>query len=69
MGQSRISLAQDHVEKGRVIVARQRALIERLRVNRHDTRDAEELLARFEATLRIFTDDLDRLEQAAPGGA
>jgi predicted DNA-binding transcriptional regulator YafY len=58
-----IALAQSHVISGRQIVSRQRALIERLRAHGRDLADAEELMDRFEASLRIFEEDLARLER------
>ena len=57
-----IALAREHVVKGRAIVARQRALIEQIRARRSDPSQAEDLLVRFEASLRIFEEDLERLE-------
>ena len=67
-----IAIARDHVVKGRAIVARQRNLIAEIRAHRRDPALAEDLLVRFEASLRIFEQDLERLEadwpEAAPGG-
>ena len=62
MAKDQIALAREHVTKGRAIVARQRALIEQIRTQRRDPALAEDLLVRFEASLRIFEEDLGRLE-------
>ena len=59
---SHLTLARTHVQKGREIVARQRDLIARMRALRADPARAEDLLGQFERTLRIFEDDLARLE-------
>ena len=59
---ARIALAREHVRKGRAIVARQRALIDRVRFADGATGKDEMLLALFERTLGIFEDDLARLE-------
>lgn len=50
-----------HVIEGRRIVARQRALIERLRAAGHDSSHSEQLLEEFERTLAIFESDLREL--------
>jgi hypothetical protein len=60
---SHLTLARAHVEKGREIVARQRVLIGRIRALRADPTQAEDLLAQFERTLKVFEDDLAHLEQ------
>jgi hypothetical protein len=57
-----VPLAREHVVKGRAIVARQRGLIEQIRARRSGPSQAEDLLLRFEASLRIFEEDLRRLE-------
>jgi hypothetical protein len=62
MAGQHISQAREHVQRGRQIVARQRSLIEQIRAQGRDTEEAEELLVRFEASLRIFEEDLARLE-------
>ena len=62
MRKNAVVQAREHVLKGRTIVARQRALIERIRAARRDPQEAEDLLLSFESTLRIFEDDLQRLE-------
>ena len=52
------AFAEQHVIKGRQIVARQRELIERIRARDGDCDKAEGLLSQFEATLAIFEQDL-----------
>lgn len=44
-------MAARHVREGEIHVARQSDLIEHLRHDGHDTKQAEELLAEFEAIL------------------
>jgi len=51
-------LAQEHIIKGRRIIARQRRLIEEIRARKGDTISAEELLAQFERSLAVFEEDL-----------
>ena len=62
MAEDHIALAREHVVKGRAIVARQRDLIAQIRAQSRDPHQAEDLLKRFEASLRIFEEDLGRLE-------
>lgn len=68
MEPSRIELAFRHVIDGRRIVARQRDRVEWLARNGHDTTEAQRTLDLFARTLKIFEDDLRRIEteQAAP---
>jgi hypothetical protein len=54
--------ARTHVEKGRVIVQRQRETIKRLRELGHDAEGAEGLLEQFERSLAIFEDDLRTID-------
>jgi uncharacterized protein YmfQ (DUF2313 family) len=54
----RIALAQDHVNTGRRIVARQRQLIAKIRALGGNAGMAEDLLAAFERSLVIFEADL-----------
>jgi hypothetical protein len=61
MAKDQITLAREHVTRGRAIVARQRSLIAQIRAQRRDPALAEDFLARFEASLRIFEEDLERL--------
>ena len=62
MSDSKLVRVREHVTKGRIIVARQRQLITRLQAARHSSAEADDLLVRFEASLRIFEEDLQRLE-------
>jgi hypothetical protein len=55
---NRAALAQDHVIRGRRIVARQRQLIAEVRARGGDCTQAEDLLSQFERSLAIFEDDL-----------
>lgn len=57
------SLAQHHVERGRLIVKSQRDLIIRLRACCMDSSSAEGLLVQFEASLALFEQDLDELSR------
>ena len=52
-----IAIARRHVDEGRKIVERQRRLI----MTGHAPYNAEDVLATFEASQRIFEDDLARL--------
>src|SRR5262249_24973298 len=56
--ESKREMALRHVLEGRRIVARQKALIETMRVRGLDTNDAESLLNSFIGSLTIFEDDL-----------
>jgi len=51
-------MALRHVLEGRRIVARQKALIERMRASGLDISDAESLLNSFIRSLAVFEDDL-----------
>jgi hypothetical protein len=68
MAENLISRARDHVLRGHEIVARQRTLIQTIRAQGRDAADAEELLMQFEASLRIFEEDLVLLEQTGANG-
>jgi len=56
--ESKREMAIRHVLEGRRIVARQKALIEKLRVSGLDTNDAKSVLNSFIGSLMIFEDDL-----------
>lgn len=49
--ETELEMAERHVQQGQLHVARQCELIEELRIDGHDTTQAEELLAEFEAIL------------------
>jgi hypothetical protein len=55
--------AEMHVSKADQLVERQRAMVEDLRRQRHDTAAAQRLLAQMELSQRLHIDDLDRLLQ------
>ena len=56
-------MALRHVTTGRRIVAAQRRRIELLRIDGRDSTASEVLLARYERSLAIFEDDLERMEE------
>jgi hypothetical protein len=60
---ARRALAIQHVERGRVIIARQRQIIDRIRAFNGDASSAEDLLSAFERSMTIFEDDLKDLEK------
>ena len=61
--QRRLTDAEMHVSKADQLVERQRAMIEDLRRQRHDTTAAQRLLDQMERSQRLHLDDLDRLLQ------
>jgi hypothetical protein len=65
----RTALAQDHVTKGRRIVARQLQLIGEIRARGGDSVGAEDLLSAFERTLAVFQDDLASILKTNDGTA
>jgi len=58
-----IERARRHVEVGRLLIERQKEMIERHRVEGRDVKPAQDLLAAFERTQQVFERDLARLEQ------
>ena len=56
--ETRKQMASRHVIKARRIVARQRAVVRRMRRAGQDSAAAESLLTSFENSLRIFETDL-----------
>jgi hypothetical protein len=68
----RDNLAMDdrHIASGNRVVTRQRQLIDELKADGHDTREALALLARFEDMLALHLSDRDRLidELKSAGG-
>jgi hypothetical protein len=60
---SSYALAQHHVLRGRTIVARQRRMVAEMREVGRDSAVAEDLLAQFERTLKIFEYDLAALKK------
>ena len=59
--QRRLTDAEMHVSKADQLVERQRAMIEDLRRQRHDTAAAQRLLDQMKLSQRLHLDDLDRL--------
>ena len=59
----RLALARRHVEAGRLTIVYQRQMVERLKAVGRDTKAAEELLAVFEHTQKVFERDLADLEK------
>jgi hypothetical protein len=59
----RIGLAQRHVTEGRKIVARQHQIVEQTEALGQDATDAKKTLDLFRQTLRIFEEDLNKLER------
>ena len=55
--------AEMHVSKADQLVERQRAMVEDLRRQQHDTAAAQRLLTQMELAQRLHVDDLDRLLQ------
>ena len=53
----RLAQAQRHVLQGKTIIARQEALIARLKRDGHDTSEAEVLLVKFQETQRMHKED------------
>lgn len=49
--ETELEMAERHVLEGEIHVARQYDLLEQLRIDGHDTKQAEALLAEFEAIL------------------
>ena len=58
----RIEQARRHVEVGRLLIERQKQIVERHRLEGRDTKPAQDLLTAFEHTQEVFESDLTRLE-------
>ncbi len=56
-----LAKAERHVEIGERDLAKQRALIDELRRDGHDTRAAEKLLATFEEVQKLHVADRERI--------
>ena len=63
----RLIEAEMYVSKADQLVERQRAMVEDLRRQRHDTAAAQRLLAQMEVSRRLHVDGLDRLLQERNG--
>ena len=59
----RRALARHHIEATRLTILHQRQMVERLRAEGRDSKAAEELLAVFERTQKVFERDLADLEK------
>lgn len=68
--ETELEMAERHVREGEIHVARQNELVEQLRTDGHCTRQAEELLAEFEAILTEHKAHLDliRAERNSSSG-
>jgi hypothetical protein len=58
-----IECARRHVELGRETIERHKKLLESHRIEGRDTKPAEDLLAAFERSQKVFEYDLARLER------
>lgn len=58
MAEGRRARAERHVREGRVTVARQRALVAKLKASGHDTTASQSLLDAFECSLAAFEEHL-----------
>ncbi|AZO72081.1 MAG: hypothetical protein E5V92_08675 [Mesorhizobium sp.] len=56
-----VQMAERHVREGEAIIARQRALIERLAQDGHPTAEAEEFLLKFMETQAVHVAHWERL--------
>jgi len=61
----RAEQARDHVERGRLIIRRQKQLIEKLAAEGRDTTAADELLTVFQFTQKVLERDFIDLEKRA----
>ena len=62
---SSLEIAIRRINKGRQLVARQRRLVEVLTADGRDTAAAERALDLFVATLRVFENQLEVLQEVA----
>jgi hypothetical protein len=60
--ESELATAARHVASGRLIVARQKARMAKLKAEGHATLDHEQTLQVFESTLRLFEDHERQLQ-------
>jgi hypothetical protein len=58
----RIKHARRHIEVGRVLIERQKEMVERHRLEGRDTKPAQDLLTALENSQEVFERDLTRLE-------
>lgn len=64
-----LEVAQRHVANGESLIAEQKAIIDRLRVDGHATGDAEGLLETLEETLKTMREHLEYEQARAKGAA
>jgi len=57
----RIEQARRHIAVGRLLIERQKEIVERHRLEGRDTKPAQDLLTAFEHTQEVFERDLTRL--------
>ena len=62
-GETTLQIVERHVREARLLIARQREIIEELRFGGHPTLAAESLLKVFEETLETHKEHADRLRQ------
>ena len=58
----RIERSRHHVELGRLLIERQKEMVERHRLEGRDTKPAQDLLTALEHTQEVFERDLTRLK-------
>jgi len=61
--ETELEMAARHVREGEINVKRQCELVEKLRIDGHDTKEAEELLAEFEAILAQHKQHLELIRE------
>jgi hypothetical protein len=66
---SDLALAAQHVVRGKLLVAKQRTRIAKLRDAGASSRDAEHTLTVFISTLRVFEDHERHLRELLPPGS
>jgi hypothetical protein len=57
----RIEQARRHIQVGRLLIERQKEMVERHRFEGRDTKPAQDLLTELERTQEVFERDLTRL--------
>ena len=62
MWQRHLAVAERHVAEAQRHVARQRQIVAELEQGGYDTTTAKAILTQFEATLKLHTEDRDRLQ-------
>ena len=67
MIEERLAMAERHITRGELHIARQKELVERLGQSGHDTTEAIKLLGLFEATQALNVADRDRLRSELAG--